>query len=80
MEPNKTIFTIICNEKKYLEGSLDWYNNLNKTDFKIQKFILDEVNFAEISVSKFQLRDVFNVGYAFGSKEQKLRMEGKIDW
>ncbi len=80
MEQNKTIFTVICNDEKYLKESLDWYNSINQTDFRIKKFILDEVNFAEIEVLKFQLTDVFNIGYAFGTKEQKLRDKGEIDW
>ncbi len=80
MEQNKIKFTVICNGEDYLRESLDWYNNLNKTNFKISKLILDEVNFAEIEVSDYKMSDIFNIGYAFGAKEQKLRMEGKIDW
>jgi hypothetical protein len=80
MDTNRISFRIICNDRKYLEESIDWYNSVNKTDFKIDNFILDEVNFAFITATKYSLTDIFNVGYAFGTKEQKLRSENKIDW
>jgi hypothetical protein len=80
MEQNNTVFTVICNDEKYLKESLDWYNSIYQTNFRIRRFILDEVNFAEIEVHKFELKDIFNIGYAFGAKEQKLREQGEIDW
>jgi hypothetical protein len=81
MEPNnKIIFTIICNDEKYLKQIIDWYNDSYKTDFKIVNRIEDEVCFSEIEVSKYKPSDIFDLGYQFGVKEQKLREEGKIDW
>lgn len=81
MEPNnKIIFTIICNDEKYLIQIIDWYNNSYKTDFKIVNRIEDEVCYSEIEVSKYKPSDIFGLGYQFGVKEQKLREEGKIDW
>ena len=80
MEPNKLIFTIICNDEKYLNQIIDWYNASYKTDFKIINRIEDEVCFSEIEVSKYRPSDIFDLGYQFGVKEQKLREEGKIDW
>ncbi len=74
------IFTIICNEEKYLREVIDWYNNSYKTDFRIVNRIEDEVCFSEIEVSKYKPSDLFDLGYQFGVKEQKLRQEGKIDW
>lgn len=73
-------FRVICNDKNYLHSSLEWYNSINKTDFKISEFILDEVNFAIIEVTQYTLSDIFNCGYAFGVKEEKLRANGEIDW
>ncbi len=80
MEQKNSNFTVICNEKKYLEDSIQWYNKNYKTDFEIIDFIEDEVNFAEIKVTKYKLSDIFRLGYQFGVKEQKLREKGQIDW
>lgn len=80
MEQNKIVFTIICNDEKYLNEIIDWYNDAYKTDFKIINRIEDEVCFSEIEVSKYKPSDIFDLGYQFGVKEQKLREEGKIDW
>lgn len=81
MEQSKKIqFRVICNDEKYLKSSLDWYNSIYKTDFNISKYILDEVNFADIEAERYTLADVFNIGYAFGAQEQKLREKGEIDW
>ena len=31
----KTIFRIICDNEEYLEQTLNWYNEMYNTDFKI---------------------------------------------
>lgn len=81
MELDKAItFKVICNDKKYLETSIKWYNSVYNTDFEIFDFLLDEVNFATIKVTKYALSDIFNIGYQFGVKEEKLRQKGEIDW
>jgi hypothetical protein len=76
----KINFRVICNDEKYLQSILKWYNDNNKTDFRIVNVIYDEVNFVNIESTKFTLADVFNIGYQFGVKEEKLRQAGKIDW
>jgi hypothetical protein len=81
IEQNKAIkFSIICNEEKYLASIIEWYNSTYKTDFRLLQMIYDEVNFAEIQVTKFKLSDLFDLGYQFGIKEEKLRQKGEIDW
>jgi len=80
MGQNNLVFTIICNDEKYLIQIIDWYNESYNTDFKIIKRIEDEVSFSKIEVSRYRLSDIFDLGYQFGVKEQKLRQEGKIDW
>ena len=80
MESDKITFTVICNEEKYLNPIIDWYNKNYKTDFKIVKIIYDEVSFAELEVSKYKFADLFALGYQFGVKEQALREKGEIDW
>ncbi|WP_172917729.1 hypothetical protein [Capnocytophaga canis] len=73
-------FSIICDDEKYLEETLNWYNNTYGTDFKITNVIYDEVTFVDISSTKITLTDVFDIGYHFGLEIQKLREKGKIDW
>ncbi len=80
MELGSIKITVICNDEKYLQQVIDWYNNNYKTDFKIINLIYDEVNFAEIEVSKYKQSDLFDLGYQFGVKEQRLRQQGEIDW
>ncbi len=78
---NKEIeFRVICNDYKYLKSSIEWYNSIYNTDFIITDFILDEVNFANVKVTKYTVSDIFKIGYTFGVKEQKLRQNGEIDW
>ena len=80
MESDKIEISIICNDEKYLNQVIDWYNWNYKTDFKIVNFIYGEVNFAEIEVSQYKPSDFFDLGYQFGVKEQKLRHQSEIDW
>jgi hypothetical protein len=42
--------------------------------------VYDEVTFADIEVTKYNLYDVFELGHQFGIMEQKLREQGKLDW
>ncbi|AEK24020.1 hypothetical protein [Capnocytophaga canimorsus] len=80
MEHKEIKFRIICNEKKYLEDILEWYNNTYDTNFEITNMIYDEVNFVDIKSTKFTIEDIFNIGYQFGVEEQRLRQKGEIDW
>ena len=81
-DKNKVVlrFRIICNFSGHLEAVIEWYNRNYKTDFKLVEVIHDEVNFTDIEVSHYQPSDLFNLGYQFGVKEQKLRERGEIDW
>ncbi len=81
MEQNNfTEFSIICNDRKHLEATIQWYNRNYKTNFEIIEYTFDEVNFAKIRVSIYKISDIFSIGYQFGVKEQKLREMGEIDW
>lgn len=74
-------FEITCSDEKYLKEVIEWYNRNYNTDFKIIE-VVDEVEvlFVTISANQFKQSDVFELGYQFGTKEEKLRSEGKIDW
>ena len=73
-------FRVISNESKYLEEVINWYNNTYGTDFKILEVIYDEVNFADVEVSRYKSSDLFALGYQLGVMEQRLREKGEIDW
>lgn len=79
-QDNSITFRVICNDPGYLEEVLIWYNNTYGTNFKIFRIIEDEINFVEIRASKFEVLDIFGIGYQFGVKEQTLREKGEIDW
>ena len=74
-------FEITCSEEKYLKEIIEWYNCNHNTDFKIIE-VIDEVEilFVRVSVTQFKQSDIFELGYQYGTKEEKLRSEGIIDW
>jgi hypothetical protein len=76
----KTIFRVMCDSAEYLEQTLNSYNELYQTDFKIINIIYDEVNFADLESTKFTLTDIFNIGYQFGGFIEMKRQKGEIDW
>ena len=79
MSYRKVTFSIICDDEKHLEEVLNWYNKTYDTDFKIENIVYDEVNFVDISSTKFTLTDIFDIGYHFGMEIQKLREKGEIN-
>ena len=79
MSYRKVAFSIICDDEKHLEEVLNWYNKTYDTDFKIENIVYDEVNFVDISSTKFTLADIFDIGYHFGMEIQKLREKGEIN-
>lgn len=85
MEQNKfnedyTIFRLMVTSVETLKAQIDKYNSFFNTDFEIIKVIDDEVPFCDVRVSKFQMSDIFGLGFGLARFEQKLREEGKIDW
>ncbi|PRY24136.1 hypothetical protein CLV58_14035 [Spirosoma oryzae] len=73
-------FSVFCNDEENLTKCIDWYNSNYQTDFRIIRMVYDEVTFADIEVTKYNLYDVFELGHQFGIMEQKLREQGKLDW
>jgi hypothetical protein len=65
-------FDVICNNEDSLQEHISWYNSTYRTNFKIVEYLLDEVNFAIIEASVFQIEDIFRLGYQFGRKEEKI--------
>lgn len=74
----KISFTIITSEEKVLRETINIYNKANNTDFALICIRREEVVFAQIEVSDYAFRDLFNLGYQLRSYQQQLRGKGKI--
>ncbi|GHT71758.1 hypothetical protein AGMMS50239_41030 [Bacteroidia bacterium] len=78
---NKTVeFSVISSDDILIKEIIESYNEIYNTDFEIIEFIYDEVVFAKPRVSKYTLRDIFSLGYQFGSYAENKRQKGEIDW
>ncbi len=77
---NRTKFQVISNDDLLIQEVIQSYNDRYGTDFRVDNFIYDEVVFAELSVSKFTLYDIFKLGYQFGEFAAFKRNNGEIDW
>jgi hypothetical protein len=73
-------FTIISTDDKVILEAITEYNKIYKTDFEVVEFIYDEVIFAKINVSKYELSHIFDLGYFFHSCVVLKRQNGEIDW
>jgi len=82
MELNKEplIFDIICTDDKVISEAIEAYNKMYKTDFEIVEFIYDEVVFARLRVSQYEISNIFDLGYYFHSTVMLKRQKGEIDW
>lgn len=83
MESNKHFkekisFTIITSEEKVLREMINIYNKAHNTDFALVSIRREEVVFAQLEVSNYAFRDLFNLGYQLSSYQQQLREKGKI--
>tara|TARA_B100000965_G_C19513100_1_gene722842 strand:+ start:845 stop:1072 length:228 start_codon:yes stop_codon:yes gene_type:complete len=73
-------FTVISSDDKLIKEVVKKYNEIYKTDFEIVNFIYDEVVFCKLKVTKYNTKDIFDLGYQFGSYAQFKRSKGEIDW
>lgn len=72
------IFEIICDDVLFPEN-IESNNETYKTDFQIFEFIYDEVILAKLKVSKFNVMDIFQLGYQYVGYGQFKRQNGEID-
>ncbi|AEK24018.1 MULTISPECIES: hypothetical protein [Capnocytophaga] len=62
MEENKEFtFEVICDNEEVLKKAICIYNSTYKTNFELEEYILDEVNFAKIK-GNVSLSDIFDLG------------------
>lgn len=73
-------FKVICSDDILIKEVIEKYNNTYKTNFEILDFIYDEVVFCKIRVTKYNITDIFDLGYQFGGYAQFKRQKGEIDW
>ena len=83
MEQNKNnplTFDVICGDDKLIIDSINSYNKYYKTDFEVIEFIYDEVTFAKIKVTQYEISDIFALGCQFGGYIEFKRQRKEIDW
>ncbi len=81
MESNKElIFKVMVTFPHVLEREILDYNEYYGTNFEIIETIYDDVPFCKIKVSKYNIANIFGLGYSLSSLENKLKEEGEIDW
>ncbi|MFT3737196.1 MAG: hypothetical protein QM786_00380 [Breznakibacter sp.] len=81
MEQNKElIFTVMVMYSEVLEKTIEQHNKHNNTDFRIVEVIDDEVIFCKLTVSKYKIEDIFNLGHRLSVIEHLLKEKGEIDW
>lgn len=78
MEPDKKTIRIVTNHLNILKNTLEKLNALYKTDFQIQKYVNDEVNYAIIEYGIATENQVFDLGYQYGEYIMHLRLNGDI--
>ncbi|MCF6404828.1 hypothetical protein L3C95_18155 [Chitinophaga filiformis] len=59
-------FMVFTNYPKMLLDTIDWYNGIYNTDFKIARFVRDDVNYAWVSYSKATDFDLFQLAANYG--------------
>jgi hypothetical protein len=80
MEQNKELFfTIICDENIF-PSIVEKYNGVYDTDFEIIEFMYEEVLFAKIRVTQYQILDIFNLGLRYGTYVEYKKQRGEINW
>jgi len=58
---------IITNYDKLLLEAIESYNSIYKTDFRLNEFVFDEVNFAIVEYTNASASQIFDLGRTFGA-------------
>ena len=74
------IFEVMVTFPDLLEREILEYNQFHDTDFEVIEIIDDEVPFCKIKVNKYQISDIFDLGYSLAITQYTLREKGEIDW
>ncbi|MEA5260810.1 hypothetical protein VB264_23625 [Arcicella aquatica] len=77
---NELIFDVISGDDEVILEAIFEYNNIHKTDFTVLEFDYDEVVIVTIKVTKYNISDIFKLGYLFSACAEKKRQKGEIYW
>jgi hypothetical protein len=77
---NKVNFEIIVNHKDLLVKAIESYNKIQRTDFALVEFLVDEVNFATIEGQNVELSDIYKLGEIYGKLWKSYQLQSGEDW
>lgn len=63
-----------------LEEVITEYNQFYETDFHITNIVDDDLSFCTIEATKYQLKDIFGLGYSLATSEDLKKSKGELDW
>lgn len=76
----KISFEVMVMFPEVLEFAIQQHNERNGTDFCITDVVDDDLSFCTIEATKYQLKDIFSLGYRLSIIEHKKRLDGELDW
>lgn len=80
MSSEKISFKVMVMFSEVLEEVISKYNHYRNTDFKITQIVDDDLSFCTIEATKYQLKDLFGLGYLLSDIERNKREKGELDW
>lgn len=77
----KISFEVMVMFSEVLEEAINECNHYHKTDFHITQTDYDDgLTFCTIEATKYQLKDIFSLGYSLAISEDLKKSKGEIDW
>ncbi|STZ07694.1 Uncharacterised protein [Moraxella caprae] len=80
MSSQKISFKVMVMFSEVLEEVITEYNQLYETDFHITNIVDDDLSFCTIEATKYQLKDIFGLGYSLSVTENYKKSKGELDW
>lgn len=76
----KISFEVMVKFPEVLEGTIARRNQFCETDFHITNIVDDDLSFCTIEATKYQLKDIFGLGYSLSVTENYKKSKGELDW
>lgn len=80
MSSQKISFKVMVMFSEVLEEVITKYNQFYETDFHIAEVYDDDLSFCIIEATKYQLKDIFGLGYSLSVSEDLKKSKGELDW
>lgn len=80
MSSQKISFKVMVMFSEVLEEVITKYNQFYETDFHITEVYDDDLSFCIIEATKYQLKDIFGLGYSLSVSEDLKKSKGELDW